>query len=198
MPVTGLLTGRVDARYLIGGAFLVQGFALLNMSHFTTNMTFSDAAMARMFQAVGLPFLFVPLTNLAYVGLRPEESNQASALMNVARNLGGTIGIATVETLLTRRQEFHQARLVETLSPLSPNFTTGLARIAQDLIGHGQSALAASPEAIGRLYAVMQRQAAMLSYVDVFDALMIVVFASIPLLVFMRRPARVTPGQGPP
>jgi DHA2 family multidrug resistance protein len=198
MPVTGLLTGRVDARYLIGGAFLVQGFALLNMSHFTTNMTFADAATGRMFQAVGIPFLFVPLTNLAYVGLRPEESNQASALMNVARNLGGTIGIAAVETLLTRRQEFHQARLVEMLNPLNPNFTSGLARIAQALIGHGQSALAASPEAIGRLYATLQRQAAMLSYVDVFDTLMFVVFASIPLLVFMRRPARTTTGAGPP
>jgi len=196
MPITGLLTGRVDARYLIGVAFLVQGFALLNMSHFSTDMTFADAATGRMFQAIGIPFLFVPLTNLAYVGLRPEESNQASALMNVARNLGGTIGIAAVETMLTRRQEFHQARLVETLSPLNPNFTSGLSQITRDLIGHGQSALAASPEAIGQLYAALQRQAAMLSYVDVFDALMIVVFASIPLLLFMRRPSRATPSGG--
>lgn len=198
MPVTGLLTGRVDARYLIGGAFLAQGFALLNMSHFTTNMTFADAATARMFQAVALPFLFVPLTNLAYVGLRPEESNQASALMNVARNLGGTIGIAGVETMLTRRQEFHQARLVEALNPLNPNFTAGLARITRDLIGHGESALSASPEAIGRLYAALQRQAVMLSYLDVFNTLMIVVFASIPLLLFMRRPARAAASRGAP
>jgi DHA2 family multidrug resistance protein len=198
MPITGLLTGRVDARYLIGAAFLIQGFALLNMSHFTTNMTFADAATGRMFQAVGIPFLFVPLTNLAYVGLRPEESNQASALMNVARNLGGTIGIAAVETLLTRRQEFHQARLVETLSPLNPNFTSGVSQIARDLIGHGQSALAASPQAIGQLYAALQRQAAMLSYVDVFDVLMIVVFASVPLLLLMRRPSGATPRGGAP
>jgi DHA2 family multidrug resistance protein len=198
MPITGLLTGRVDARYLIGAAFLIQGFALLNMSHFTTNMTFADAATGRMFQAVGIPFLFVPLTNLAYVGLRPEESNQASALMNVARNLGGTIGIAAVETLLTRRQEFHQARLVETLSPLNPNFTSGVSQITRDLIGHGQSALAASPQAIGQLYGALQRQAAMLSYVDVFDVLMIVVFASVPLLLLMRRPSGATPRGGAP
>jgi len=190
MPISGLLTGRVDARYLIGGAFLIQGLALLNMSHLSTDMSFTDAATARMFQAVGMPFLFVPLTNVAYFGLRPGESNQASALMNVARNLGGTIGIATVETMLAQRQQFHQARLVETLNPLNPVYTAGLGRITRGLIGHGQSVVAAPQEALTQLYGTLERQSAMLSYVDVFYTLMIVIFASIPLLVFMRRPSR--------
>jgi DHA2 family multidrug resistance protein len=186
MPISGLLVGRVDARYLIGAAFLIQGFALLNMSHLNVDMSFADAAMARLFQAVGIPFLFVPLTNLAYVGLRPEQSNQASALMNVARNLGGTIGIATVETMLTQRQQFHQARLVETLNPLNPNYAAGLGQITRALIGHGQSAANAPREALAQLYVALERQSSMLSYVDVFYLLMIVVFASIPLLLFMR------------
>lgn len=186
MPISGLLVGRVDARYLIGVAFLIQGLALLNMSHLNVNMSFTDAALARLYQAVGLPFLFVPLTNLAYIDLRPEQSNQASALMNVARNLGGTIGIATVETLLARRQQFHQARLVETLSPLNPDYPAGLARITRALVESGQSAARAPGEALGQLYGAMQRQAAMLSYIDVFYLLMVVVFASIPLLLFMR------------
>ena len=186
MPLTGLLTGRVDARLLIGTSFLVQGFALLNMSHLNLHMSFSDAALARMFQAVGIPFLFVPLTNLAYVGLRPDQSNQASALMNVARNLGGTIGISTVETMLTRRQQFHQARLVEQLSPLNPNYSAGLARIAKVLTDHGQSAGNAAREALGVLFGSLQRQSAMLAYIDVFHLLMIMVFAAIPLLLLMR------------
>ena len=197
MPFSGLLTGRVDVRYLIGTSFLVQGFALQNMSHLDTNMSFESAALARMFQAVGIPFLFVPLTNLAYVGLRPDQSNQASALMNVARNLGGTIGIAMVETILARRQQFHQARLTELANPLNPNYTAGLARITHELVSHGQPAAAAAPEGVAMLYENLQRQAAMLSYLDGFHVLMVMVFLSVPLLLFMRPPDRTkTPAVG--
>ena len=89
MPVVGVLSGKVDARLLIGGAFVVEGLALLNMSHLNTDMSFDSAALARTYQAVGLPFLFVPISAVAYVGLKQSENNQASALMNVARNFGG-------------------------------------------------------------------------------------------------------------
>lgn len=186
MPLVGILSSRVDPRLLIGGAFLVQGFALMYMGHLDTDLTFADAAMARMFQAVGIPFLFVPISLIAYVGLKPEESNQASAMMNVARNLGGTIGISSVQTILAQRQQFHQARLIEGLNPLNPNYVGGLGRLTQGLIGQGQSMVDAPQQALGTLYATAQRQAAMLSYLDVFHILMIVIFASIPLLFFMR------------
>jgi DHA2 family multidrug resistance protein len=186
MPISGFLTGRVDARYLIGGSFLVQALALMNMSHFSTDMAFANAAEARVFQAVGIPFLFVPLTNLAYVGLRPEDSNQASAMMNMARNLGGTMGISLVETMLSRRQQFHQSRMTETLDPLNPNYTAGLGRITRALVEHGQSVAAAPSEALATLYRSVQRQSAMLSYVDVFEILAMVIFASL-LLVFLMR-----------
>jgi DHA2 family multidrug resistance protein len=188
MPLVGILSSRVDPRLLIGGAFLVQGFALMYMGHLDTDLTFADAARARMFQAVGIPFLFVPISLIAYVGLRPEESNQASAMMNVARNLGGTIGISSVQTILAQRQQFHQARLVEGLNPLNPNYVGGLSRLTQGLVGQGQSMVDAPQQALGTLYATAQRQAAMLSYLDVFHVLMIVIFASIPLLFFMRGP----------
>jgi len=188
MPLVGILSSRVDPRLLIGGAFLVQGLALMYMGHLDTDMTFADAARARMFQAVGIPFLFVPISLIAYVGLKPEESNQASAMMNVARNLGGTIGISSVQTILAQRQQFHQARLVEGLDPLNPNYAGGLARLTQGLVDQGQSMVDAPRQALATLYATAQRQAAMLSYLDVFHVLMIVIFASIPLLLFMRGP----------
>jgi len=186
MPVVGLLSGRIDARLLIGFAFVVQGLALLNMSHLNTNMAFSDAAWARTFQAVGLPFLFVPITSIAYVGLKPSENNQASALMNVARNLGGTIGISSVQTMLAQRSQWHQARMVETLSPLNPNYVQGLDATTNALAGAGQSAAAAPTQALGLIYQAVGRQAQMLSYIDVFHTLMFVVFAAIPLLLIMR------------
>ncbi len=190
MPVTGILSSRIDPRFLIGFAFIVLGLSLWNMSHLDTQMSFTSAAMARMFQSVGLPFLFVPITTMAYIGLQPSDSNQASAMMNVARNLGGTIGISSVQTLLAQRQQFHQARMVETLSPLNPNFVQGLAETTHGLIDHGRVAAQAPSEAAALLYRTMVRQAEMLSYIDVFHILMLVVFCAIPLLFFLRGASR--------
>jgi DHA2 family multidrug resistance protein len=186
MPIVGMLSGRVDARLLIGFAFIIQALALLYMTHLDINMSFADAAKARLFQSIGLPFLFVPITALAYVGLRPNESNQASALMNVVRNLGGTLGIAGVQIMLARRQQFHQARLVEALNPLNPSYTHYVAQATQALHGRGQPPLQASAQVMGLLYQSVQRQAAMMSFLDVFHSLMIVILCVMPLLLFMR------------
>jgi DHA2 family multidrug resistance protein len=186
MPLTGLLSNRIDNRLLIGFAFLVQGLALWNMSHLDIQMSFDSAAMARVYQAVGLPFLFVPITTMAYVGLRPSQSNQASALMNVARNLGGTLGISSAQTLLAQRQQAHQAQMVETLSPLNPNYAQGVARMTHALVERGLAPIQAGQEAVAMLYGTMVRQAQMLSYIDVFHTLMLVVFGAMPLLLLMR------------
>ncbi|MGH8322551.1 MAG: EmrB/QacA family drug resistance transporter, partial [Steroidobacteraceae bacterium] len=179
-------SGRADARMLIAAGFGVQVLALLYMSHLSTDMAFGNAAWARAIQSVGLPFLFVPVTAVAYIGLAPNESNQASAMMNVARNLGGTIGISSTQILLAQRQQFHQTRLVETLNPLNPNYTDYLNSLTHALVGRGQVALQASGEAMGTLYASVERQALMLSFIDVFHALMIVILAAIPLLLLMQ------------
>jgi DHA2 family multidrug resistance protein len=188
MPLSGLLSSRVDSRLLIGFAFIIQGLALWNMSHLDTQMSFASAALARMFQSVGLPFLFVPITTMAYIGLRPSESNQASALMNVARNLGGTIGISSAQTMLAQRQQVHQAHMVETLSPLNPNYAGGIAQLTHALIAHGQPKIQAGQEAVAMLYRTAGQQAQMLSYIDVFHTLMLVVFGAIPLLLLMQGP----------
>jgi DHA2 family multidrug resistance protein len=196
MPLSGILSGKVDSRLLVGLSFLVQGLALWNMSHLDTQLSFASAATARMFQSIGLPFLFVPITTIAYVGLKPSESNQASALMNVARNLGGTIGISSVQTMLAQRSQLHQARLVETLNPLNPNYSNGIAQTAQTLMGQGQSQSDATQQAAALLYRSLGQQAQMLSYVDVFHTLMIVVFAAIPLLLFMQGGKSAAGGAG--
>ncbi|HEY5049207.1 MAG TPA: DHA2 family efflux MFS transporter permease subunit [Rhizomicrobium sp.] len=198
MPISGLLSSRVDPRILIGGAFIVQGVALWNMSHLDTLMSFHDAAVARMIQSVGLPFLFVPITNIAYVGLRPDQSNQASALLNMMRNLGGTFGISTVQTMLLRREQFHQARFVETLNPLNPAFRQALGHAVKALVAHGQPQIAATQQATALIYGQMQRQAAMLSYVETFHVLTIAIFCAVPLVFLLRKPQKkVAAGAAP-
>ena len=76
MPIAGFLTGRVDSRYLVGTALVVQAVAMWNLSTLDTSMSFDNAAVARLIQSVTLPFLFVPITSLAYVGVKPDRNNR--------------------------------------------------------------------------------------------------------------------------
>ncbi|HTW35766.1 MAG TPA: DHA2 family efflux MFS transporter permease subunit [Rhizomicrobium sp.] len=190
MPIVGLLSSRVDARILIAFALIVQAIALWNLSGLDTQISFDDAAVARMIQSVGLPFLFIPITSAAYVGLRPEENNQASALMNVSRNLGGTFGISLVQTMLERRAQVHQSQYAETLNPLNPNYAERIQQIAHTLMSQGVAQADAMRAATAELYQSLLQQAQMLSYIDVFHTLMWVVIAVIPLVIFMQKPRK--------
>jgi DHA2 family multidrug resistance protein len=184
MPFTGLLIGRVQTRVLLGGAFLVQALALGHLSGFNADVSFSHVATARLFQAVALPFLFVPITSQGYAGLKPQQFGQASALLNVARNLGGSIGISSAQALLEQREQFHQSRIVEGLSPLNPEYVQGLQQLGGTLGGAAPGD--ASSSQLSALYQMVTKQATMLSYIDVFHTLMIFVFCIAPLAIFLR------------
>jgi DHA2 family multidrug resistance protein len=116
--------------------------------------------------------------------------------MNVMRNLGGSIGISVVQTLTQQRQQFHQARYVESLNPLNPNYVNGLNQASQALQNAGQSALDAPQQALGQLYSHLNQQAGMLSYIDAFRLLMVLTFCCLPLLLLMQKPGKGGPSQG--
>ena len=113
--------------------------------------------------------------------------------MNVARNLGGTFGISGVQTLLAQRQQWHQSHMVERLNPLNPNYAAGLARTSQALASLGVPKAQSMSAAQSLIYRNVVQQTQMLSYVDVFHVLMIIVFCAIPLLFIMQGKK---PGQG--
>jgi DHA2 family multidrug resistance protein len=189
VPFAGRLSSKVDVRWLIGIALFVQGAALWNMSHLTAEISFADAAIARLYQAAALPFLFVPINAVAYSGLRQTQTAQASSLLNVSRNLGGTIGIALSQVLLAGGIQRHQSELVQPLNPLDPDYVDWMTQARQVFAGAGD----ATTTALAVLYRTVQQQAAMLAFLDVFRTLMIVVFCSIPV-VFLMRPARAGAG----
>lgn len=191
VPFAGRLAGVVDVRLLLFPALMTQAFALWYMTGLTPDISFGTAAFARLLQAAALPFLFVPINAVAYVGLPQNKTAQASSLLNVARNLGGTIGIASAQTLLAGAQQRHQAELVNTLNPLDPNYNDWIARAGGALGGVGDPVT--TPLAV--LYQQMQRQAAMLGFLEVFWWLMIVVIVVAPL-VFLMRPGKSGGGGG--
>jgi DHA2 family multidrug resistance protein len=132
--------------------------------------------------------MFVPILTQSYAGLKPAEFNHASALMNVARNLGGSIGISASQAMLAQREQWHQARLVEGLNPLNPVYTQGLQQIGQ-AVGGASGGGDATLTQQGALYQATVTQAAMLSYIDVFHALMIFMFCAVGM-AFLLKPMK--------
>jgi DHA2 family multidrug resistance protein len=186
MPAAGYLSDKMQPRYLMGAALLLEAGALWHMSGFSITVTFGQVALARMWQAAGIPFLFVPLMSAAYVGLPPAKNNRASAMINVGRNLGGSIGISLVQALLARREQFHQARMVGALQPLNPVYRQALHALSADLASRGVTVAQASQLAVAELYLRVVREAHMMAYLDVFWALMLFVLLMVPLIFVIR------------
>jgi DHA2 family multidrug resistance protein len=193
VPIAGRLSDKVDVRFMLLPALLIQAAALWNMSRLTADISFGDAAMARLYQSIALPFLFIPINAIAYVGLPQRKTAQASSLLNVFRNLGGTIGISFSQVMLANGLQRHQSALVEQLNPLNPNYTDWIQNAAPMFGGSGQPGAIVDPTTLAVLYQQMQRQATMLSFLDVFHALMIVVLVVSPVALLMRPPKK---GQG--
>jgi MFS transporter, DHA2 family, multidrug resistance protein len=124
MPAVGFLVSRVDARYLIAAGFLTVGYALFRMTDLTLGIDYHTAMLWRCYQAAGMAFLFVPINTIAFVGTPPEASNQVSGLLNLMRNLGGSVGISAVTTLIARRQQEHQFYLARNTFAANPHIPT--------------------------------------------------------------------------
>jgi MFS transporter, DHA2 family, multidrug resistance protein len=181
LPMVGMLLGKVEARWVIGVGLVITSAALIHMTNFDTLMDYRYAMIARCYQAAGLAFLFVPINTAAYRFVPREKNNAASGLINLARNVGGSVGISLVTTILSRRAQFHQARLTEVASASNPAFQQALTAA-----GH-----VAGPDSGTRNYGLvlrqLQSQAQALSYIDCFWVLGIAFGVLTPLVFFMKK-----------
>ncbi len=185
LPFVGLLLGKVEARWLIGIGLAITSVALLHMSTFSTDIDYRYAALARCYQAAGLAFLFVPINTAAYAFVPQGKNNAASGLINLARNIGGSVGISLVTTILDRRAQFHQTRLSENTTPLNPLFNQAV-RSAQNVFSlHGNARGGDGPYAM--LMRTVQRQSETLSYVDCFWLLGVAFGCMVPLVFLMKK-----------
>jgi DHA2 family multidrug resistance protein len=113
MVVVGVLVAKSDARYLVVFGFVVMGLALLYSTGINLQMSFGYASRLRIFQSIGLAFLFVPVNTLCYIGMKPEQSNDVSGLINLARNIGGSCGTSLFTTMLARYEQQNQHNLAQ-------------------------------------------------------------------------------------
>jgi DHA2 family multidrug resistance protein len=166
----------------------VLSLSLFHMTTFDLNVDFHTVMMARVYQAAGLAFLFVPINTAAYAFLPRDKNNAASGLMNLARNVGGSVGISFVTTLLARRAQFHQVRLVENLSAANPQFQSTLRGMTGTFSGGGAGPGTAQQHAYAMIQSNVLRQSTMLAYVDIFWLLGVVIFCLIPCVFLIRKP----------
>ena len=176
MPLAGVLTGRVvQPKWLIGMAMLGTAGALHYSSTLSLDAAFFNISLSRVIQVIWMPFIFIPLSAVQFQGVPPEKNNEASAIVNLMRNLGGSFGVSIVTTELAWRTQFHHARLAEHVTPYN---------------GYGWGT---SLQAIG---AAVQRQATILSYLDVFTILSFIALAVVPLALFLPNIPKGAPAGG--
>jgi MFS transporter, DHA2 family, multidrug resistance protein len=181
LPFVGLALGKIEARWIIAVGLVITSVALYHMTTFNTQMDFTHAVEARCFQAAGLACLFVPINTIAYAFVPRNKNNAASGLINLARNIGGSVGISLVTTMLARRAQFHQSRLAESTSALNPAFVHALDS-ARRALGP------VNPDTSYALLArQLQQQANTLSYLDCFYALAIAFGILVPLVFVMKK-----------
>jgi DHA2 family multidrug resistance protein len=185
LPLVGMLLGKIEARWLIGVGFLVTGLAMLHMTGMSLDIDFRTAVLYRIYQSIGLAFLFVPINTIAYVGVAPGKNNQVSALLNLARNIGGSIGISLATTLITRRTQLHRARLIPHVTPFDAAARAALESATRLFQSRGYAD--ALQRAWAQIDGAVSRQAATLAYIDVIGAMAVIALAMLPLTFLLRR-----------
>ncbi|WP_242395688.1 DHA2 family efflux MFS transporter permease subunit [Anaeromyxobacter oryzisoli] len=188
LPVVGRLVSRHDARWLIAFGFIVISLSMFHMvKTLYPGIDFRTAVELRMWQAAGLAFLFVPINTVVYAGVPPEKNNAVSGIVNLSRNLGGSIGIALVTTLIARRAQFHQANLAAHLDAGSGALLARLAGVARALERAGTSSVDATRQAYAVVYRQLLQQAQTLAYLDALFVLACFTAAMVPLVFLTRR-----------
>ncbi len=187
LPIVGRLTQVVEARWLVAIGLAITGFSLLHMAHFNLQISFTTAVSAWAYSRLGMAFLFTPINVMAFYFIPKEKMNNATGLINLARNIGGSVGIANVATLLARRAQVHQSVLVSHLTPLDPAYSASLSGASHFLMSQGSNPVQALNQAHGLIYGNLVRQATMLAYTDTFWLLGLTFLAMIPFMFLMKK-----------
>ncbi|WP_263410859.1 DHA2 family efflux MFS transporter permease subunit [Terriglobus tenax] len=190
MAAAGRSLGKIDPRLTVVLGYLATALGIWNLTRLDLTASYGTITLWRMLQVIGLPFIFIPISTLNYVGVPPSKMNQISSLSNFARNLGGSAGTALLTTFLARTAQTHQSALAANTVPGSPAYDNYIGSIANILRSQGMSAAQASQLAVGRAYQEMLRQAQMLSYKNAFALLAFVILLLSPLPLLMRLPKK--------
>jgi MFS transporter, DHA2 family, multidrug resistance protein len=186
MLIAGRLTGKIDARLLVGIGVVLMGVSLYMMTGFAIDQPSRPVIVSGVVQGLGLGLIFVPLQTLAFETLATRMRTTGAALLNLSRNIGGSVGISIVSTQLVRMTQVAHADLAQAIT--QQTIPTANPEILQTVVP------VAGPAALAYINAMITKQALFIAYLDDFKLMMIVSFAVLPLLLFMRRGNKVGTG----
>jgi DHA2 family multidrug resistance protein len=196
MPIAGRLISKIDARLLVSIGYAITALGLYNLTRLDLETSFGTIVLWRMLQVCGLAFVFIPISTLNYVGVPFNKNNQISSFSNFARNIGGSVGTALLTTFLQRNAQAHQATLSANVISGSARYMNFIEATKQALVRLGQSPDQASQTAIGHAYQMLVQQSSMLSYVNAFWGLSIIIACLVPLPFIMRKPPKMSKAAG--
>jgi DHA2 family multidrug resistance protein len=188
MPLTGMMTGRFDARKLLTCGLLLGGGTLIWLAHLNLQAGYWDIFWPQLLQGVGMSLLFVPLTTVSMDPIPREKMGNATSLFNLMRNIGGSIGIATTGTLLARHSQATTNMLGANVTPYDPASQSMFYQLRGAFMAAGADAATATSRANAALFGMVQRQATMVSFVGIFQLLGVLFIALVPLVLLMKRP----------
>ena len=187
MGVAGRLGGVVPAKWLIAAGALVIAAAMYNLTNLNGDLNFGWFVWQRVYVGIGLPLIFLPITSASYDGIPANRTDQASALINVARNTGGSIGVSIGQNVLADRMQFHQSRLVENVVPSDTQYQETMRQVTDYFVQAGSPLAQANAQATAWIGQQVQFQSAYWAYIDVFFALCLMALAAVPLAMLLRQ-----------
>ena len=178
----------VDGRFLIVLGVSIFLVSMWKLGHLTTQAGEPEARFALFIRGLGLGFLFTPINNIAYGALDPRDAQQASGLINLARQLGGSFGIAVLNTYVANQIQFHRVDLVTNTYAYNPQVVQRVQAITGGLIAHGYAPLDAHHAALGVLDGIVMRQASMLAYNDAWMVILLSFIITAPAIFLLGKP----------
>ena len=188
LPIVGFLGQKIDPRAMICFGFAWVSFGIWRISSLNLSISFWDAASWRVIMVIGMPFLFVPISVMSYVGVPQEKNNEVSGLTALARNMGGSLGISFISTMLVRRAQVHQNYLAAHVYAGSANYRALDHGLNGLMRSGGYSLTGSASRAMARTYELMVQQANVLAYIDTIHALVILTVCLIPIGYLMKKP----------
>jgi DHA2 family multidrug resistance protein len=186
MPLVGRLLGIVQPRWLVVCGLLILGVGMYRLSELSLQTGFWSFVTVWTFSRAGMPFLFVPINVMAFAYVPREKTNSATGLINLTRNLGGSVGISLVAAAQSHLAQVSQSTLAGNVSAISPLYTARVHQLQGALLAAGSDPTQAAKQAQAILYGEMLRQSSMVAYVDVFRLLAWLCVGLIPLMFFMK------------
>jgi DHA2 family multidrug resistance protein len=190
MPIAAIAATRIDHRLCMAFGFAALALGIYHLTSIDLDVTFKQVQLLRVIQMIGLPFIFVNITTMSYVGVPREKNNQVSGLSNFSRNIGGAIGISILNTFMFRQSQIQRTNLTINTNRSNPFFEHLLASTTRGFAATGSHGIDASRKALAQISSTIDRQASVLGYINSFWLMAVVVACMVPLVFILKKPSK--------